>query len=338
MYSKYSKYFVLLIYVSLFGCESSDRSAKNPAPIPDIAKGPQIPSEKGYLIEKIGEDLYWLTNGVYQAMFFVTEKGVVAVDAPPSIGINYLKAIEEVTDKKITHIIYSHPHADHISAASMFPSDAVYITHEETAAKLISRKNSNRKYEFGHFSGGSSVPLPTITFLDNYTLKVGTQIIELSYAGINHEPGIIFIYAPMQKVLMFVDVIDPGWIPFKRLAHADNTIGFITAYDKVMSFDFDMFIGGHLNRFGTRGDIMLHGEYMRDLEESAIEALESITFSSVAKKVGYSNTFLLFGSYIDAVSDEYEKLMLPKWIGRLGGADIFTIDNCSQMISSLRLE
>ena len=338
MRSKYSKYFVLMIYVSLLGCDSPKRSEKNPAPIPDIAKGPQIPSEKGYLIEKIGEDLYWLTNGVYQTMFFVTEKGVVAVDAPPSIGINYLKAIEEVTDKKITHIIYSHPHADHISAARMFPSDAIYIAHEETAATLINRKNSNRKNEFGYFSGGTSVPLPTVTFSENYTLKVGTQIIELSYAGINHEPGNIFIYAPMQKVLMFVDVIDPGWIPFKSLAHADNTLGFIMAYDKVMSFDFELFIGGHLNRLGTRDDIVLHGEYMRDLEESAIEALESITFSSVAKKVGYSNTFLLFESYIDAVSDECEKLMLPKWIGRLGGADIFTGDNCAQMISSLRLE
>jgi glyoxylase-like metal-dependent hydrolase (beta-lactamase superfamily II) len=45
-------------------------------------------------------------------MFLVTDEGVVAVDAPPSTGQNYLKAIAEVTDKPITHVIYSHAHLD----------------------------------------------------------------------------------------------------------------------------------------------------------------------------------------------------------------------------------
>ena len=60
--------------------------------------------------------MYWVTDGSYNTMFLVTDKGVVAVDAPPSIGKNYLKAIAEVTNKPVTYVIYSHAHLDHIGA------------------------------------------------------------------------------------------------------------------------------------------------------------------------------------------------------------------------------
>ena len=84
--------------------------------IPESAKGPAIP-EKGYLVEEIRDNLYWVTDGSYNTMFLVTDEGVVAIDAPPSIGQNYLKAIAEVTDKPVTYVIYSHAHLDHIGAA-----------------------------------------------------------------------------------------------------------------------------------------------------------------------------------------------------------------------------
>jgi hypothetical protein len=68
--------------------------------IPESAKGPAIPG-KGYLVEEIGDNLYLVTDGSYNTMFLVTDEGVVAIDAPPSIGQNYLKAIAEVTDTLI---------------------------------------------------------------------------------------------------------------------------------------------------------------------------------------------------------------------------------------------
>ena len=104
------------------------------APVPAAAMGPVIPQDKGYLVEDLGDGLYWVTEGAYQVMFLTTGEGVNAVDAPPSIGDRYLKAIAEVTDEPVTHVIYSHSHADHIAAAGMFPADAVYIAHEDTAS------------------------------------------------------------------------------------------------------------------------------------------------------------------------------------------------------------
>ena len=108
---------LLITNISLFTfvyAQENQTETKNQ--IPEAAKGPAIPS-KGYLVEEIREGLFWVTDGAYNTIFLVTDKGVVAVDAPPTIGKNYLKAISEVTDKPITHVIYSHAHIDHIGAA-----------------------------------------------------------------------------------------------------------------------------------------------------------------------------------------------------------------------------
>ena len=69
------------------------------APVPAAAMGPVIPQDKGYLVEDLGDGLYWVTECAYQVMFLTTGEGVIAVDAPPSIGDKYLKAIAEVTDE-----------------------------------------------------------------------------------------------------------------------------------------------------------------------------------------------------------------------------------------------
>src|SRR4029079_2318152 len=94
----------------------------NATQIPENAKGPEIPS-KGYLVEEVRDGLYWVTDGVYNTMFLVSDAGVIAVDAPPSLGENYIKAIREVTDKPIIYVIYSHSHIDHIGAAGNLYSD-----------------------------------------------------------------------------------------------------------------------------------------------------------------------------------------------------------------------
>jgi len=309
------------------------------APIPSTASGPAIPQEKGYLVEEIKDGLYWVTEGVYNTMFLTTGEGVIVVDAPPTIGEKLLRAIEEVTDEPITHVIYSHTHADHIGSASMYPSDAIYIAHEETAAQLSVRANDpNQPYPFGAFLGGSPVPMPTITFDDRFTLEVGNQVLELEYRGPNHKPGNIFIYAPKQKVLMLVDVVFPGWVPFKNLAVTEDVVGFVNAHDEILTFDFNTFIGGHWTRLGTREDVEIQKEYVQDLRVNSAQAFQTVDFFAVAQEVGFENPFLLFDVYLDRVAEECNDLTLAKWLGRLGGADVFTIDHCWVMLESLRID
>lgn len=321
-----------LKFVSQTVNKSNNSKNSTTVQIPDAAKGPAIPA-KGYLVQEIRDHLYWVTDGSYNAMFLVTDKGVVAVDAPPSIGKNYLKAIAEVTDKPVTYVIYSHAHIDHIGAAGIFPKNATFIAQQETAAELQRAKSVARN--------ASMVPsIPTVTFSKNYTLQIGNQTLKLDYYGVNHLPGNIFIYAPKQKVLMLVDIIFPGWIPFPYLAIAKDTAGFITAHDIALNnYDFGTIVAGHLTRLGTRNDVIIQKEFVSDLEKAAATANQEVLFSNIASQVGsFDNPWLIFSTYIDAINENCVKNMLPKWENRIGGAQLFMSTHCFTMSESGRVD
>jgi glyoxylase-like metal-dependent hydrolase (beta-lactamase superfamily II) len=230
----------------------------------ETVKGPLIDPKKGYRIQKLGKDLYMLTDNAYQSMFMVYATGIVVVDAPPPLQQYILKAIAEVTNMTITHVVYSHAHIDHIGAtrALNLPQRTVIIAHEETKHLLIRANDPNR-------------PIPTKTFKDKYTLRVGSQVLELSYHGNAHEPGNIFIYAPLQKTLMVIDVIFPEWMPWRRFALAKDIPGYFSQVDEINKMNWDILVSGHVQRVGTHEDVALQLEFMNDLRNAARKALAS---------------------------------------------------------------
>ncbi len=324
---------LVLTTISLFtSVHAQENQTETKNQIPEAAKGPVIPS-KGYLVEEIRDGLFWITDGAYNTMFLVTDEGVVAVDAPPTIGKNYLKAISEVTDKPITHVIYSHAHIDHIGAAGMFPKNAVIIAQEETAAEL-------QRAKMVATNASMVPPIPTETFSNNYTLQIGNQTLQLDYYGNNHLPGNIFIYAPNQRVLMLVDIIFPGWVPFPYLAVSKDIAGYIKAHDIVLNnYDFNTFVGGHLTRLGTINDVIVQKEFIFDLEKAAGKSNNEILFSETAKQVGiFDNPWLIFSKYIDAVNKKCVQDMLPKWENKLGGAREVMSTLCFAMSQAGRID
>jgi glyoxylase-like metal-dependent hydrolase (beta-lactamase superfamily II) len=322
-----------------------NNTAAKATTIPESAKGPAIPAAKGYLVQEIRDGLYWVTDGTYNTMFLVTAKGVVAVDAPPSIGQNYLKAIKEVTDKPVKYVIYSHSHLDHIGAAAAIFKDATFIAHEEVAKEL------QRAHELATAAGNATFasqlpPIPTITFKENYTIslpKLGSenqnQTLQLAYYGNNHVPGNIFIYAPNQKVLMLVDIVFPGWVPFMQLAIAQDVTGFIQAHDIALRYNFDTFVGGHLTRLGTREDVQIQKQFIMDLITASAKANAAVSFSDIAKQLGNtSDTWLFYNTYVNAVTKKCTDEMMTKWGDRLGGAQAFMPSHCTAMTEALRVD
>ena len=152
------------------------------APIPPSALGPAV-NAQGYFVGRVKKNLYWVTDGTYQAAFLTTRKGVVLFDAPPTIGHNLQRAIDQIASangvsNKVTHIVYSHHHVDHVGASSLFGRDVVRVGHIETK-RLLARDNDPAR----------PVPLPDVTFETRRTLHVGGERIDLAWHGTNHTPG-----------------------------------------------------------------------------------------------------------------------------------------------------
>lgn len=294
-------------------------------PVPETAKGPPIDPAKGYRIEELGPRLYMITDNANSSMFMVYETGVVVIDAPQSYAKHILAGIREVTNKPVTHIIYSHSHADHIGGTHELGGQPVIVAHEETKNLLIEANDPNR-------------PLPTVTFKDKHTLHVGSQILELSYHGVGHEPGNIFIYAPRQKVLMVVDTVFPGWMPWRRLALAQNIRGLFRQVEEIKAIDFDKFVGGHVERWGTKADVQLQLDFMNDLRAASAAALKSTRIGEELNPADADNPWAVFDNFIDRNVVQCMNSLEPKWRDRLAGYDAFIWDQCYAMEQSLRID
>ncbi|MFZ8923042.1 MAG: DUF4377 domain-containing protein [Nitrosopumilaceae archaeon] len=259
---------------------------------------PVIDEIKGYFVDEIADGVYWLIGSGYQVMFFTTGSGVIVIDAPQPLGEKYLQAISEVTDEPITHMIYSHSHADHTGFAGMiFSDDIEYIAHQDTADILISENDPNR-------------PIPTITFEDEYSLLVGDTELELYYIGPFHSEGDIVIYDSANKIVMAVDLFHPGAAPYRGFGVTVNLDEHIKAHDTLISdFDFDVLVSGHEEILGTKEHVRIDKEFVMSVIDNTKQAME----------VGPE----------DEIISTCVNMTDQQWEGKLADLDRFMSEHCT---------
>jgi glyoxylase-like metal-dependent hydrolase (beta-lactamase superfamily II) len=293
----------------------------------------------GFHMEELADGVYWVTSpSGYQAGFVITGNGVVAIDAPPTLGENILEAIKSVTDEPITHVIYSHFHADHIGAAAMYGHNVKIIAHDLTRETLTRFPDPLR-------------PVPTDTFSTEETLQVGGVRLELAYRGEDHSPGNIYIYAPDQKVLTKIDIVSPGSVGCMQSEGMPTFVSsWLEAHDHILDYDFDALIGGHNTRWGTRTDVLEAREYWQDLQAASHEALVELTNNQDAVTeftAPFREEFALVGeeNWMNSLANYATEKTLTKvtsngktWPERLAGATPFTKYNASSIVGGLRRE
>jgi glyoxylase-like metal-dependent hydrolase (beta-lactamase superfamily II) len=298
------------------------------APIPDSALGPAL-NEQGYYVGRVERNLYWVTDGVYQSAFLTTSEGVVLLDAPPTIGQNLRRAVDEIAaangvTNQVSHLIYSHHHSDHAGASSLFDKDVVRIGHEETR-RLLLRDDDRTK------------PAPEETFQDRRTLEIGGERIELAWHGSNHTPDNTYIHLPDHETLMLVDIANCGWAPVYICNLSEDIVGYVEAPANALAYPWKHFIGGHLGRIGTRDDVMLHQQYMADLSDSIRTALDTLDPTPYFQRYG-ANAWAGVKGYLDALSDTAAAPVIEKYRGVLAAADVFTASTAFWLMESIRLD
>jgi glyoxylase-like metal-dependent hydrolase (beta-lactamase superfamily II) len=299
------------------------------APVPPPSLGVAL-NDQGYYVGRVERNLYWVTDGVYQSAFLATRDGVVLLDAPPSIGGNLRRAVDEIAaaegvSNTVTHLVYSHHHADHAGAAFLF-RDAVLVGHEETRRLLLR-------------DGDPARPAPGVTFADRYTLEAGGERIVLAWHGSNHSPDNIYIHFPDHDTLMLIDIVNAGWVPIYNLNLSEDVPGYIGAPQLALDYPWRHLISGHLGRLATRDDVAVHQQYIADIEASSRDALASV--DPVPFYVHYGeNAWAGVKAHLDAVTDRAAAPVIAKYTGVLAAADIevFTRTTTFLIMQSLRLD
>lgn len=286
------------------------------APVPAFALGAEIP-ESGYVVSDLGGGVYFVTQGMINTMFVVTKNGVVLVDASPFLGDKLPAAIEEVTSKPVTHLIYSHAHADHIGAAHLLSRDGLKIIAHEITGEFVKEAKDDRR------------PLPTETFSGRRKeMDIDGVRFVLDYTGDWHQAGNLFIHLPELKMMGAMDSFAPKSAPFFRFYFSAHVPAYFDAMDQLLEYDFETIVTGHMALPGTPEDVATNREYIRDLRSAAAEALRTVDLkqAAAAAKVPENNRQAEIKVWMDAVVARAAELM-PSWDERLGGTDIFLADN-----------
>ena len=205
-------------------------------------------------ITKVAGDVYRFQNNFHYSLVTVTNDGVVVVDPINTNAAIWLKRnLSEITDKPITHLIYSHSHADHASGGA-----------ELGAGTVIAQENAPPTID------GVA---PTMRFADEKKLEIGGKTFELTWLGKGHGDDLIAVIVRPENVAFITDVSAPKRLPYRTMP-SSSIDGWIDQVKKIETLDFEIFAPAHGN-VGVKADNKDFLTYLLTLRSEVLAGLKA---------------------------------------------------------------
>jgi hypothetical protein len=103
-----------------------------------------------------------------------------------------------------------------------------------------------------------------------------------------------------------------------------------------LTYSWSTLISGHVGRLGTRDDVVVHQQYMADLDEHP-DCPEHGRPHAVFANYG-ANSWAAIKGYLDAAASAGARPVLTKYTGVLAAADVFTSSIALWLMESIRLD
>jgi glyoxylase-like metal-dependent hydrolase (beta-lactamase superfamily II) len=203
-------------------------------------------------------NVFTFRNGNSQAMFIVTNEGVIATDpvgyGRPQGGATYVAEIKKVTSQPIRYLIYSHHHFDHVAGGRAF---------KEAGARIIAHRRAKERLEI---LNDPNTVLPDETVDKRRTLTLGGTVLELTHVGQNHSDSTLVMRLPKERIVFVVDLLPVGQVPGRGMIdfyplEAEQSI------KQILAMDWDRLIPGHPGaggRLGTKKDVQDQLTFLQD--------------------------------------------------------------------------
>jgi cyclase len=162
--------------------------------------------------------------------------------------------------REIHTLVNTHANGDH-TFGNQLVAQAEIIAAKSTVEEMVERtpsvladlvRNHAQLGEGGrflyevmgrHFTFSDIVnTLPTRTFEDGMTLKVGDKRVELLHVGPAHTRGDTLVYVPQDRVVYAGDILFVGGHPVVWAGPVEN---WIKACDRILAWDVDIVVPGH---------------------------------------------------------------------------------------------
>ena len=272
-----------------------------------------------YAVQSFGGGAYIVTDGSYQNVFFVSTAGVIHVDLPPTIG--------NVTSQPITHIVYSHPQADHIGAASLVagPGKPVEAIAREDPKELLQE------------APDASRPLPAVTFKDDYRLRVRQPDARAALRRRETRPRQhLHLRAgaeaarPHRRRLLW---LGPLRVPGRQQQHLRLDRGARQGAGVRLRIPCQRVLGHARRRAGAEGVHAGPASCKQGLDLTTTLPSAAVLQGAV-ELMNPGNPWAVFRGYPAVVVEHCGNATNKKWVGRLGAADVLGIRHAWMMVES----
>lgn len=285
--------------------------------------------ESGYNYYKIAENAYFVHDDFENQVFFVTDDGVVVYDAKPDVTPYLLKVVKEVTDKPITHVIYSHHHRDHAEGMHLYPKSAIKIANDETT-RLLKRANDPKR------------PLPDVVWSGSYVLETGGLRLELRDLAENwHSQSDTLAYAPQQKILMAIDTFHADAAPWIHFGESSNPMYAFHLPEILLEYDFNFMVTGHERIIATRAHLKQYKELVDDMKKIVFEVAQSPAFHALAKEsmMRYSDgqEHWIYKENIINAAKMCSAKFIGRWAGKVRNVNLNMEENFQMMFMQLAI-
>ena len=205
-------------------------------------------------VTEIAKDVYRLQNNFHYSMVVITEEGAIITDPINTEAALWIRSeVAKLTDKPITHLIYSHSHGDHASGGAVLSKGAAVIAQANAPESIDGVK-------------------PTIRFDDTYEFSQGDKTFELTWLGEGHGEDLIAVIVRPANVAFITDVAAPKRLPWRDMGGA-NIDNWISQVRKVESLDFEIFAPAH-GEVGVKSDAADVRGYMEKLKSDVLAGLK----------------------------------------------------------------
>ena len=206
-------------------------------------------------LTNVAGDVYRWQNNFHFGLVVMTQDGVVVADPINANASAWLEAeIAKKTEMPVTHLIYSHSHADHASGGAVFADTAETVAHEDAPA-LIAGVEVDRRVANGE------------------TLTVGGKTFEFAHLGKGHGTDLMVVIVRPENVAFVVDAMSPRRLPFRDMPGA-NMDDWLNQVKVIGTLDFDIMAPGHGN-VGDHSNVAEVVTYMETLRAEVLAGLQA---------------------------------------------------------------
>ena len=289
-----------------------------------VARKPTLDPKTGLSVQEVKPDLFYVTDGMYQSAFLVTDAGVVLFDVPKTFARKLPAVIaRKAPGKNVVVLIYSHDHADHIGGSGVFA--------DVPGLRVIT---SGRVAEGLAKDAYPSVIAPTQTFEGHLDLPVGGVDIQLDTVSYHSESEDVIAYIPKLKFLMAIDSITPGEVPFMNFGATSDFGHYLGVFDTLLNYEFDLLMAGHISILGTRQDVVNSRDYAYDVRDTVLREMKMMfpRFEKIYASAHFVNGNLAYRMTIESMRDECAAQIIDRWSKRMSVTDVWADSHCETAI------